>query len=679
MACIALVVGTSPPNILMVLLDDAGLCSIETQQSVDSGEFVDSTTSIRTPNIRALSARGSSFKRMYTTSPLCGPSRYALMTGIPTGTAYSRIRGNFGGGVDNFLSSNGEVTMFEVVKKAGYRTAVFGKWGFRSDPSTVGVDYFLGTVSHVDSHYYFPEALTVDSGGGITSTTAYTPLNSGISSHSNEMGRCHLQGPTACNYAPDVIHTEALDYISTAIDDSVPFFVLIASAIPHDSGRISGSVNTYLVPSLTGVVDYSTAFSDYTDTMRAQGSSITNYLDVQVGELVHLLETRAQFNNTLIILTSDNGASISHVGSNEIDRVMYNPMYANGANNIGYKRQLFEGSIRMPNIFVWPDGGIPANYENNNHVVLLSDIPVLLADVTDTKAFTDFLHEQFEFSLSFLPTLISGVEQVERHDDFMAEICSTDTGSTTNRNLECDAVLLFGTDLQHKAEWTLRTGSAYIQESIQDTGQGKFDKDGEVYTAPSYIHSIDDEITNLGISSDEAVSILNQKRVFSMQNTLPNIPDGTPTASPTASPTPQTTGSPTASLTGAPTASLTGAPTASLTGAPTASLTGAPTASLTGAPTASLTGAPTASLTGAPTASLTGAPTVAPTPHPTTKVDSMTFWESNMVWIVIIISVIMVPLMLLSVYKVGTVVLSLNANQRLVLGYTGLEHRSVSY
>jgi len=70
---------------------------------------------------------------------------------------------------------------------------------------------------------------------------------------------------------------------------------------------------------------------------------------------------------------------------------------------------------------------------------------------------------------------------------------------------------------------------------------------------------------------------------------------------------------------------------------------------------------------------------VAPTPHPTTKVDSMTFWESNMVWIVIIISVIMVPLMLLSVYKVGTVVLSLNANQRLVLGYTGLEHRSVSY
>src|SRR5918999_1551485 len=113
---------TRPPNIIFILADDLGRghCGCYGQ------------TKIRTPHIDRLAAEGMKFTQFYAGANVCAPSRSVLMTGLHTG--HTPVRNN---GLQRYLYDE-DVTVAEVLKKAGYATGGFGKWGLGL-PDTPGV------------------------------------------------------------------------------------------------------------------------------------------------------------------------------------------------------------------------------------------------------------------------------------------------------------------------------------------------------------------------------------------------------------------------------------------------------------------------------------------------------------------------------------------------------------
>src|SRR3984893_8275173 len=118
---------TSQPNIIFILADDLGYG--------DLGCY--GQKRIQTPNIDHIAADGMRFTQVYAGDTVCAPSRCALMTGKHFG--HCRIRGNRN---DVFLDPS-DVTVATVLKRAGYRTGIFGKWGL-GGAGTPGVPHLQG-------------------------------------------------------------------------------------------------------------------------------------------------------------------------------------------------------------------------------------------------------------------------------------------------------------------------------------------------------------------------------------------------------------------------------------------------------------------------------------------------------------------------------------------------------
>lgn len=157
------------PNVIFILLDDAGY-----------GDFgCYGQTKIETPNIDALAERGVRFTDMYAGAPVSAPSRCCLMTGLHSGHAQIRSNDEMLGRGNvwsiNAMQENSELegqapmapgttTLATVMKSAGYRTAMIGKWGLggptsQSKPTDMGFDYFYGYLCQRMAQCYFPPYL----------------------------------------------------------------------------------------------------------------------------------------------------------------------------------------------------------------------------------------------------------------------------------------------------------------------------------------------------------------------------------------------------------------------------------------------------------------------------------------------------------------------------------------
>ena len=139
------------PNFVFILADDLGYG--------DLGCY--GQTKIKTPRIDALAAEGIRFTSAYAGSTVCAPSRCTLHTGKHTG--HARVRGNLKIPGEVPLEP-GDVTLAEVLKQAGYRTGMFGKWALGLLGSTgyaldQGFDEFFGFFSQTHAHNYYPEHL----------------------------------------------------------------------------------------------------------------------------------------------------------------------------------------------------------------------------------------------------------------------------------------------------------------------------------------------------------------------------------------------------------------------------------------------------------------------------------------------------------------------------------------
>ncbi|MBN1443433.1 MAG: sulfatase-like hydrolase/transferase, partial [Planctomycetes bacterium] len=143
-----------PPNVIYILADDLGYAELGCY-----GQKI-----IRTPNIDRLASEGLRFTQFYAGSAVCAPSRCVLMTGLHGGHAFVRDNHEIGGW-ETFRGQiplpAGSATIAEMLKRKGYATGCFGKWGLggvgsSGDPLRQGFDRFFGYNCQRHAHNYYP-------------------------------------------------------------------------------------------------------------------------------------------------------------------------------------------------------------------------------------------------------------------------------------------------------------------------------------------------------------------------------------------------------------------------------------------------------------------------------------------------------------------------------------------
>ncbi|MCL6554611.1 MAG: sulfatase-like hydrolase/transferase, partial [Firmicutes bacterium] len=188
------------PNIVLILADDLGYG--------DLGCY--GQRQIETPNLDRLAAEGVRFTQAYAGSTVCAPSRCALETGYHTG--HARTRGNK---YPDLPLRPEDVTVGELLKQAGYRTGLFGKWslgglGTTGYPLRQGYDEFFGYFSQTHAHNYYPEHL--------------------LDNEREYLLRGNF-GAKKTEYAHDLFTDRALRFLDRR--DERPFFLYVAYTIPH--------------------------------------------------------------------------------------------------------------------------------------------------------------------------------------------------------------------------------------------------------------------------------------------------------------------------------------------------------------------------------------------------------------------------------------------------------------
>lgn len=348
------------PNIIFVMVDDAGLGDFSNYGGKD----------IKTPVMDKMAKEGMQFSNAYSGNAVCGPTRCTLMTGLHPGHAIRRANQSKNGLLPLAKDS---VTVASVLKKQGYATGGFGKWGLGNVgttgvPEKHGFDKWYGYYDQGHAHNYYTDYLVENSNN--------------IDLPENKNGK---KG----SYTHYLVEQETLKFIDANKDK--PFFCYAAWTPPHGS---------FVIPS----DDPNLAF--YKDKPWSQ--TVKNYaamvslLDAGVGRILDRLKKHGIDDNTLVIYTSDNGANgqfIKTINSN--------------AGLRGGKRSLYEGGIRAPFVARWP-GKIHAGSK--------SDILMGQLDLLETAAdIANISNTPKNDGISFLPTLL-GKNQSKQHEFLYFEI-----------------------------------------------------------------------------------------------------------------------------------------------------------------------------------------------------------------------------------------------------------------
>jgi arylsulfatase A-like enzyme len=336
------------PNIIFIMADDLGYGDLGCY-----GQKV-----IRTPHIDRLAAEGMRFTQCYAGSTVCAPSRSVLMTGQHTG--HTRVRGNFGkvGGVGpqrRVPLAKEDVTVAEVLKRAGYVTGITGKWGL-GEPGTTGIpnrqgfDEWLGYLNQRNAHSYYPPYLWRNEEKQIL--------------EGNRKGK---KG----QYTHDMFTEFALSFIRE--NAKKPFFLYLACTIPHAK---------YEIPS---VAPYEGMGWKKDEKVHA---AMVTRLDKDVGRIMALLKDRDIDEKTVVFFCSDNGAAKRWGGRFDSSGPLR-----------GAKRDMYEGGIRTPMIARYP-GKVAAGSESDL-AWYFPDVLPTLAELAGAKALPKHMD-----GVSVVPTLL---------------------------------------------------------------------------------------------------------------------------------------------------------------------------------------------------------------------------------------------------------------------------------
>lgn len=369
------------PNIVYILADDLGYGDLSCYGQ----------SHFETPNIDKLAQNGLKFTQHYSGSTVSAPSRSSLMTGQHTGHTF--IRGN------KEIQPEGQyplaaeaVTLAEALQDAGYVTGAFGKWGLgypgsEGDPNNQGFDEFFGYNCQRMGHHYYPYHMWHNQKKMMLEGNA---------------------GKQSGQYGPEVIQKYALKFLEENKDK--PFFMYYPSIIPHaELYAPEEHVEKYRgkfepEKKYEGVDAGEEGFRNggYGSQLESHAAfaAMVDYLDMQVGEIVAKLKELGIYENTLIVFTSDNGPHME--GGADPDYFNSNGPFR------GYKRDLYEGGIRVPMIAVW-EGKISAGTETD-YVSAFWDVYPTFAEITDAK-----IPDNID-GISFLPTLMGNVDEQENHE-----------------------------------------------------------------------------------------------------------------------------------------------------------------------------------------------------------------------------------------------------------------------
>lgn len=382
---------TGRPNIVLILADDLGYNELGCY-----GQQI-----IKTPNIDKLASEGVRFTQFYSGSTVCAPSRCALLTGFHTGHAAIRDNAEIGKWQD-YLGQMSlpakTVTIGSILKDAGYSNACIGKWGLGgpgSDgvPQKQGFDYFYGYLCQRHAHNYYPSFL-------YENNIVDSLPNSGIMPHQQLTGNLLADSSYLAYegnaYSQELITGKALEFISKNAES--PFFLYLTYSLPHlalqvpDKFRLNYS-HLHDVP-YTGERGYFPNRYPH-----ATYAAMISCFDHYVGMIMSELERLNLSENTLIIVTSDNGATFRIGGA---DPEFFHSNYPFR----GYKTDLYEGGIRVPFIARWK--GHTSQGIVSDLVCAGWDIPATLSEAAGISKIPR------NDGISFLPEL-TGKKQVTRH------------------------------------------------------------------------------------------------------------------------------------------------------------------------------------------------------------------------------------------------------------------------
>jgi uncharacterized sulfatase len=363
------------PNVVLILADDLGYG--------DVGCY--GQQRIKTPHIDQLAKEGMRFTDFYAGCTVCAPSRCVLMTGYHMGHCW--VRGNAGQGNREIQCLRDEdVTVAEVLRPAGYATALCGKWGLGEEgtagvPTKQGFNNFYGYLNQHHAHNYYPAYLFRGE-----ERVALANVVPGSGDFGSGVASKKVQ------YSGDLIAAEALAWVEANKDR--PFFLYFAATLPHANNE--GGKAGMEVPELG---EY--AATDWPPQQQAHAAMISR-LDADVGRLLALLKKLKLDENTLVLFSSDNGPH--REGGNDPD---FNN--SNGPLR-GIKRDLTEGGIRVPFIARWP-GKIKSG-STSDFVGSFADVLPTFAEIAGAS---DALPKNLD-GLSIAPTLLGRPADQAQHE-----------------------------------------------------------------------------------------------------------------------------------------------------------------------------------------------------------------------------------------------------------------------
>ena len=358
-----------PPNLIYILADDLGYG--------DLGRY--GQRLISTPNLDRLAAEGMVFTQHYAGSTVCAPSRASLMAGLHTG--HTVIRGN------REVQPEGQhpipdsrITVAERLRELGYRTAAIGKWGLGAPgtegvPSRQGFDYFFGYNGQRQAHSYYPAHLWRN--------------EERVDLDGNRAGARGI-------YSHDLLVEEVLQFVREAAD--APFFLYAPFTIPHAGLDVpEDSMAPYLGKFSETPSEQQGRYISQ-PTPRAAFAGMVSRLDRDVGRVIDLVDDLGLKERTLIIFSSDNGPH--QEGGADPD------FFGSRGGFRGFKRDLYEGGIRVPMIARWP--GIVEPGSETNHLSAFWDVAPTFLELAGAPSGPNL------DGLSFVPTLRGDLQ--EAHD-----------------------------------------------------------------------------------------------------------------------------------------------------------------------------------------------------------------------------------------------------------------------
>lgn len=343
----ALSFAAGKPNVIVIVADDLGWNDV----GFHGGD-------IDTPSLDRLAAEGMELNRFYTT-PICSPTRAALMTGrdpMRLGVAYGVILPWDTNGIhpdEHFLP--------ESFLTAGYQTAMVGKWHLGHaqmtyHPNNRGFEHFYGHL-HTEVGFYPPFA--------------------------NQGGKDFQRNGVSIDdegYETFLLADEVSRYIRER-DKAKPFFLYMPFIAPHtplDAPRELQDkyrdINTDLAPARAKQTDDTRRIARLIgmDSARPMYAAVVDAMDQAIGQVLDTLDKEGISDNTVVLFFSDNGGAAYSVGG------------ADNAPLRGGKGETFEGGIRVVSIIRWP-GHIPAG-EKMTQIMTVMDVFPTLAEATGVEA-----------------------------------------------------------------------------------------------------------------------------------------------------------------------------------------------------------------------------------------------------------------------------------------------------